>query len=111
MIFKELNVYQTIKQADFHATVYSTCAIEAPALGVPNLLINIEEIAKKHYSDLLTNLDVTQFIETEREFVDRILNWQPKSKKEIMKLHNGFYKQNHRKSLRNALDIIQKRTT
>jgi len=109
ILLKNLNVYQIVKEANFHATVYSTCALEAPALGVPNILINIDGMARKYYSDLLMNRDVTRFVDTEEEFVDVILNWHTRIKKEIMDLHNGFYKQNHKESLKQALEIIENR--
>jgi len=108
IILKDLDVYQIVKESNFHATVYSTCALEAPALGVPNILINIDGMARKCYSDLLLNRDVTRFVDTEKEFVDVILNWHTRMKKEIMNLHNGFYNQNHKESLRQALEIIGK---
>jgi len=38
---------------DIHLTLYSSCAIEAPFLGIPNILINIRNFAKSYYSDLL----------------------------------------------------------
>jgi len=109
-ILKNLNVYQIVKEANFHATVYSTCALEAPALGVPNILINIDDMAEKYYSDLLVDRDVTIFVETEEEFVDVILNWHTRTSKEIMDLHEDFYKQNHKESLKQALEIIETRS-
>jgi len=107
VILKDLDVYQTIKEVDFHATIYSTCALEAPTLGVPNILINIDGLAKAYYSDLLMNRDITRFVDTEEEFVDVILNWHTRLKKEIMNLHEGFYKQNHKENLKRALEIIK----
>lgn len=106
IILKNLNTYQIIKQSDIHSTLYSTCALEAPALGVPNILINIDGYAEKIYSKLLTNKDVTRFIETEEEFVSTILDWHPKSRNEIMNLHKDFYEKNHKKSLKIALGKI-----
>ncbi|MEA2015210.1 MAG: hypothetical protein U9O59_00575 [Actinomycetota bacterium] len=106
VILKDLNVYQIIREADFHSTLCSTCALEAPALGVPNILINIDGFAKKHYLNLLTNRDVTRFADTEEELVDIILNWHTKTKREIMSLHRNFYKQNHKENLRQSLKII-----
>ena len=107
-ILKHLDVYQIMKESDFHATMWSTCALEAPALGVPNILININGFAKEYYSNLLTNRDVTKFVDTPKEFVDTILKWQVKPKEEIKKLHKNFYQQNHKDSLKKALQTIFK---
>ena len=106
IMLKNLDVYQIIKETNFHATVNSTCALEAPAIGVPNILININNQAKIYYLNLLTNRDVTRFVDTEKEFVNTILTWHTKTKREIMSLHNGFYKENHKKNLRRALQGI-----
>lgn len=107
VILKNLDVYQIIRESNFHSTLWSTCALEAPALGIPNILINIAGTAKEYYADMLTNKDVTRFVETEDEYVNTILTWQPKSKQEIMKLHSNFYEVNHEESLRAALQRIE----
>ena len=104
----QLNVYETINESDFHVTVNSSCAIEAPALGVPNILIKNE--SKKYYSEILTNPDVTRFVDTPEEFVKLIQTWAPKSKEEIKQLHEGFYAKNHKESLKKALDKIMNDT-
>lgn len=107
IILKHLDVYQIVREVDFHSTLWSTCALEAPAIGVPNILINIEGFAKKYYLNMLTNRDITRFVNTKEEFVNEILTWNSKTKREIMNLHNDFYKENHRKSLRHALKVIR----
>jgi len=106
IVFKELNFYQIVKYVDFHATVYSTCALEAPALGTPNILINIDNLAKSYYLNLLKNKNVTRFINNEKEFINLILNWHTKTREEIISLHKDFYKPNHQDNLKNALKII-----
>ena len=107
MIIKKLNIYQIIKESDFHATVYSTCALEAPALGIPNILININNMAKKYYKDILTNPETTKFVNNEEQFLNTLLSWKPKSKKEIMDGHNNFYEQNHKENLKKALRLVK----
>jgi hypothetical protein len=106
IVLKHLNVYQIIREADLHSTLWSTCALEAPALGVPNILINIDGFAKKYYLNILTNRDVTRFVDTPEEFVDTISNWHTKTRKEIMRLHRNFYKENYTKNLDRALKVI-----
>lgn len=107
IILKDLNVYQIVKEVDIHSTLQSTCALEAPVLGVPNVLINIDNFAKKCYLNILTNQDVTRFVDTEEEFVNMILSWDTKTKEEIMSLHSNFYKKNYEKNLKQALQIIE----
>jgi len=105
-IIKEFNAYQLIKYSDFHATVYSSCAIEAPALGIQNILININNEAKKNYSDILIDKNISRFVENEKEFVELIRSWKIKPKKKIQDLHKDFIAQEHSKSLSEALNYI-----
>jgi len=108
VIIKELDVYQIIKYSDFHSTVNSTCALESPALGTPNILININSESKRYYDDILNNPEVTKFVDTPEEYVNTIQNWNSKSKEEIKKLHEGFYANNHKEKLKEVLEIIDK---
>jgi hypothetical protein len=109
VILKDLNIYQIIKESDFHSTVFSTTAIEAPALGIPNILINIDGFAKKYYSDILTDRNTTIIAETEQEFIKILDNRKKISKKIIMDAHEGFYKQNHKENIKRAIDIVEER--
>jgi hypothetical protein len=103
---KRLDVYKIIKESDFHSTVSSTCALEAPALGIPNVLINIDNLAKYYYSDLLIDSDITRFVDTPEEYVKVLISWHPIGKEEIIYRHRLFYKQNHKESLMQALRTI-----
>ena len=61
--FKESNIrivtfldcYNTIMHCDVHMTLYSSCALEAPTLGIPNILVNVNNMATKYYIDMLSN--------------------------------------------------------
>lgn len=103
---KDLDIYKIIKESDFHSTVYSTCALEALALGIPNILINIDNFAKKYYSNLLFDETITKFVDKPNEYIDTILNWQPIGKEEIINRSKLFFKPNHKKSLKEALEGI-----
>jgi len=107
IILKDLNVYQIIKEVDFHSTICSTCALEAPALGVPNILINIKNWSTKYYSNILLDQNVTRYVNKEEEFVSMILNWIPLPKEKIIRLHSKFYKPSHRENLKEALKNIR----
>ncbi|MCH2230921.1 MAG: hypothetical protein MK105_11315 [Crocinitomicaceae bacterium] len=50
---EELNVYELIVNSDVHITAYSSCALEAPTLGTPNILINVDNKAKEYYQEKL----------------------------------------------------------
>ncbi len=54
MVFlDELNVYEIILYSDLHITINSSCALEAPFLGVKNLLINIDNFSETYFGSIL----------------------------------------------------------
>ena len=68
----ELNVYQIINLCDVHTTLNSTCAIEAPTLGKPNVLVNIENRSKDYYGSILLDSLVTRFVVTADQFITEV---------------------------------------
>ncbi|HET8737393.1 MAG TPA: hypothetical protein VFM69_12415 [Pricia sp.] len=50
-----LNTYELLKYCDYHLTVYSTCALEALALGTPNICLDINGLYNKHLKTILGN--------------------------------------------------------
>ena len=60
--------YKLLFNSDFHMSLYSSCAIEAPALGKPNILVNINNFAEKYFADL----EYTEIINNKDEFTKAI---------------------------------------
>ena len=54
---------------DLHMTLYSSCALEAPSLGIPNILVDIHNMASKYYNSLLSEYH-TKIIKAEDEFYE-----------------------------------------
>lgn len=102
----DIDFYQIVKFADFHSTVYSTCALEAPIFGIPNILINIRGLAKFHYYNLLCNFHSTQFVNTPEEYIKILNSWVPLSKQELSKSHEIFFASNYSRNLINALNSV-----
>lgn len=50
----EKNVYEVILSSNFHMTAYSSCALEAPSLGVRNILLNTDNKAQVYYGKTLS---------------------------------------------------------
>ena len=100
-----LNVYEAIASTDFHSTMHSTCAIEAPSLGARNILININGLALKYFSYLLDGRNLTYVANTPEEFIAH-LNLPPKSRHEIINQNGYFIRPNYRLNVVNALKEI-----
>jgi len=103
VLMNDLNVYQIIKESDFHSTMFSTCALEAPAIGIPNILINIDDLSKSYYGDILDEKN-TKYVNDEKEYVNTILNWNISN----IEKNDYFYKTNYYQNIKKALNIIFK---
>ncbi len=102
-IINSLNFYKMMACVDYHSTVYSTCAIEAPSLGVQNILINLHNKSKEYYSNLLTDEKITKYVETPKEYVQTINRFKKLDKKTIRSSNNHIFVQNYHKNLKKFL--------
>jgi predicted glycosyltransferase len=100
------NAYELIKQADFHATVYSTCAMEAPFFGTPNILININGKSKECFEKVLTDPETTRYVNTEEEFVRLVSTWERLEPAEIKLRHKGFIQTGYVQEIKKAVERI-----
>jgi len=103
MVVKDENFYELMMLADFHATVYSTCAIEAPSLGVQNILINIDGLSKRFYGNVLNDSRVTRFADTPQEFVGIVNSFEKLDRDTIVKLNEDFIAVNYEKNIEELL--------
>jgi len=102
-LFRNLDFYRIAKFTDFHSTVSSTCALEAPAFGTPNILLDIKGLARSYYGSMLTDGEVTRYVTTGAEFADAIRTWQPRDRQDIIERHREFYLPGHRAAVREAV--------
>jgi len=103
MIVKDQNFYELMMLVDFHATVYSTCAIEAPSLGVQNILINIDGLSKRFYGDVLNDSRVTRFVDTPEEFVSTANSFEKVDRDSLAKLNEDLIAVNYEKNIEELL--------
>lgn len=99
------DVYQNILNSDYHITAYSSCALEAPALGFKNILINFENKAKEYYIDVLDE-KTTTFVDSEEEFNKLILGIKPPSRDEIKNFHRKVMKTSYKSNIDKFLKLI-----
>ncbi len=72
-----LDCYQTIMYCDIHMTLYSSCALEVPSFGIPNILLNSKNFAKDFYGNILNTYHTKYLQESNLEdffpFIDILL--------------------------------------
>jgi hypothetical protein len=92
-----------MKYVDAHVTVYSSCAIEAPSMGVRNIMINIKGYAKSYFGHILNNESVTKYVETPLELVNEIQKLTPTNKWEIIEANSKQITPRYRENLEKYL--------
>jgi len=103
MFVENKDVYQVILHSDFHITAYSSCALEAPAMGVKNILINIDNKAKDYYFNIL-NEETTHYLNTEQDFQDYINNVVVTKKSVVKSEHKKILKSNYQNNVDEFLE-------
>ncbi len=99
-IVTDPSFYELMKYVDIHVTVFSSCALEAPSLGVRNILINIDGNAKLYYGKVLSDESLTRYVETPRELVHEIKKMAPMEKHSIMEANSTFIKPGYLENLK-----------
>lgn len=104
IVYNQNDCYSILQHMDFHTTVYSTCALEAPSLGIRNILININNEANKHFDKRLSSLH-TKIVDTSEEYMEAIhlFEKQEISKKEIIQNNKNNYMPNFNLNIDNFL--------
>ncbi|MBA7640171.1 hypothetical protein ES703_47836 [subsurface metagenome] len=99
-----LNFYEIMMGVDFHATVYSTCALEAPSLGVQNILINIDNASKQYYEDILSDARITRYVHTPKEFVQQVNSFKRLKRDRVIELNKDIIEPNYEYNLRSFIN-------
>ena len=97
--------YQIIRDYDLHVTVYSTCAIEAPSLNVPNILVNIDDVAQEIYLDIL-DPRTSVYVNSPSEFVKEIESNASRQDKKYAEYNSTVIAQEYDDKVQRALSII-----
>ena len=102
-IARELNIYESLKIADFHATINSTCAIEALYFGVPNILYDYNGWASDYYNKILSDSGHTVYVGSPEEFIDCIKGHTFYTKETIKEKSNFFIKKGFMKNVERVI--------
>lgn len=102
----KMGFYKLIPWVDFHSTVYSTCAIESLAFGIPNILININNLSTNTFGSLLGKENYTYYCNTKEDYIQQITNLSGFLNKEILEASKPLYSYNDL-NIKEFVDKIQ----
>ena len=80
--------------------------LEALCFGVPNIMINMNNLAKLYFGEILNDKSHTIYVNTVDEFINAVNSWQFSDKKDIIKFSRYFFKPNHKLNVRDAIEKI-----
>jgi hypothetical protein len=100
------DIYKLIKSSDIHITSYSTCALEAPALGKINILLNFENKAKEYYDSILNSTN-TYYVENVEQFHQIIETIQIPSEEKIKESHQNVMYNNYYKNIDDFIKLLK----
>lgn len=88
----EREFYELMPYIDIHSTVYSSCAVEAPSLGAPNILVNINNLSKLYFSSLLGDERTSRYVETPQEFLKAVRSFSGIVRESVARLNEDIIK-------------------
>ena len=106
IIIDWLNCYEIMAQSDFHSTVFSSCAIESPSIGIQNIMINIDNLSKIHFEKFLFNDTITRYVNTPEEYIKTINSFEKLKKSEIIDSNGYIIMPNYNQNISDTLNSI-----
>jgi len=103
-ICDELDCYNVIMHCDIHMTLYSSCALEAPSLGIPNILLNRHNIVKEYYGDILNPFH-TKYIKNFNDLNREITFLKKLHKEDIIKANQKVFCFNYQKRIKDFIQV------
>ena len=106
VVFSDKDVYQTILDSDVHCTVFSSCALEAPFLGVPNLMVNLKGKSKAYFEGNL-NESNSRFVLSNKGLLPVIEELLHLEKKKIISSNEHNIIQGYHVNLEKAIESLK----
>ena len=103
LVCKTVSVYDVIRRCDIHATVYSTCALEAGSLGKPTILMNCNGLADYYLRELMPPEVVLGIANTPEELAEHCAK-ELKSEDEYRALNATLFVPDQKQALRKAFN-------
>lgn len=100
-----LNTYEIIRRVNIHASIASTCSLEALALGIPNIFINLNDLSIKFFK-YLEKYKYNYFIQNIKEFNQIIKDFKRVEKNKVINEYNFLFNNNYKQSLSKALKLL-----
>ena len=102
-VVTDKDFYELMMYVDFHATMYSTCTMEAPSLGTQNILINIDNMSQKYFGAMLRDKRTTRYVDTPEEFVQTINTFRRLDRDTMSKLNQDIIATDYERNIKKVI--------
>jgi len=89
-LFLDVNCYEIVTNCDYHMTVYSSCALETPSLGVKNILLNLEGMSRKSLGNIIDERSFYFLLEPNQNISDIVNQKNDLNRKKIMDMNRDI---------------------
>jgi hypothetical protein len=106
-MYTQLDCYNIIMHCNAHCTLYSTCALEAPTLGIPNILIDLNGVASRYYGKLLS-ANHTKYAKDSHGFFEALDKIKKLDTISVKQFNQNLFAQDNARKLEKLLGKIHK---
>lgn len=105
LVLTDKDFYELMMYVDYHSTVASTCALEAPSFGVQNIMININNLSRRYFEASLIDR-ITKYADTPEEYLNLIRSMDKLDKETVCYLNEDIIRPNYQNNLKDALSQV-----
>jgi len=102
--YDNIDCYNIILHCDVHCSLYSSCALEAPTLGIPNILVDIDKFASNIYQNILSSFH-TKYVSSSDDFFKALKGLVILKKDDIKNNNQDIFRNNYEK---NIIEVLKK---
>lgn len=105
-VFPALTCYEIVANSDYHFTVSSTCAHEAPSLGIKNIFFNIDNLSQKSFSNYISSFDFNYLLNETENISDIIEQDMLINKQKIIEDNIDVLQFNYKNNIQNISELF-----
>lgn len=102
----EMDVYQCMQASDVTLVGLSTCAFESLYMGIPVVLDNIDNLAKKRFENYFGDIHSISYVEGYNDIVEAVKQLLLMEKQEVKREGKLFYTGDNKRRVRQAIEKI-----
>lgn len=105
--FHNVACHEIASNCDYHLTVFSTCALEAPSLGIKNIFLNINNLSNEYFEHYINKFAFNTLIDKDTNISKMIDLTNLLDKEKTIKQNSVYIKPNYQLNIKNFVNRIR----